>query len=182
MTYTLEQLRDIPAPKTKEELFNRIAFTDQALETLLAAHDEAALTRPLGKSGWSAKDYLVHLKVWEDSIVNLFKGKNRMKELGLTDELIEGGDFDAQNDFLFNLHKDRPLSEVLQSLRDTHQELLDILAGLNDEDLQTPYRHYQPQAEGEFADNPIIGWIVGDTYDHYAEHIIYLNQLFAESE
>ena len=182
MTYTLEQFQDIAAPDTKEELFKRIAFAYDAFEALVAAHDESALTRPLGESGWSAKDYFAHLLIWEDSIVSLLEKKNRMEKMGLTKELVESGDFDAQNEVLYNNHKDRPYDEVLQELRDTHQHLMNLLADLEDADLQTPYSHYQPQEEGDYTKNPIVGWIAGDTYSHYAEHVIYLNQLLAGGE
>jgi hypothetical protein len=182
MSYSLEQLQEMAPPETMKELFKRITFTYDAFEALIAAHDEAALTRPLSESGWSGKDYLAHLMVWEDSIVSLLEKKNRMEEMGLTKELVESGDFDAQNDLLYNNHKDRPYNEVLQGLRDTHQHLMNLLADLKDDDLQTPYGHYQPQEEGDYTKNPVVGWIAGDTYSHYAEHVIHLEQLLSVSE
>jgi hypothetical protein len=49
--------------------------------------------------------------------------------------------------------------------------LRDALAPLTDEDLVKPYSHYQPQAAGEGDNRPVIGWIMGNTFDHVSEHL-----------
>lgn len=179
MTYTLQELENLPDAQTKEELLTRMAIAYDAAEALLAAHDQAALTRPLSESGWSAKDYLAHLMVWEGSIVSLLQKKDRMKAMGLNKETTDLNDFDAQNDVLYHLHKDRSLDDVTRAFRDTHQQLLALLADLTDEDLHKPYRDYQPQEtdKGEYINNPIMGWLAGDTYAHYAEHILDIGRL-----
>jgi hypothetical protein len=180
-TASLQEFENLPAPQTKAELLERMAVAYEAAESLIAAHDEAALTRPLSDSGWSAKDYLAHLRDWENSMVVLLQKKVRYEEMGLTKEQVASGDYDAQNDVLYQKHKDRPLADVLADFRDTHQQLLALLAELNDEDLQKPYIHYQPQAEdvvaGDYINNPVMGWLVGDTYGHYAEHILDVGRL-----
>jgi hypothetical protein len=45
------------------------------------------------------------------------------------------------------------------------------LAPLTDEDLVKPYSHYQPQAAGEGDNRKVIGWIMGNTFDHVSEHL-----------
>lgn len=183
MTTDLQELSELRAPETKAELLERMAAAYEAAEAFIAAHDEAALTRPISDAGWSAKDYFAHLRDWEYSLVALLQKEVRYEAMGLTKELIASGDFDVQNDVLYQKHKDRPLADVLTDFRSTHQQLLDILANLNDEDLQRPYRHYQPNiawigaTSDSYADNPVMGWMVGDTYGHYAEHILDLNDL-----
>ena len=58
--------------------------------------------------------------------------------------------------------------------------MLDALAPLSDEDLQRPYSDFDPAAT-QGADRPIIGWIVGDTYDHYDEHRGWIEELLRAS-
>lgn len=182
---TLEEFEQLPPPETKAELLERMAVAAAAAETFITAHDEAALTRPLGESGWSAKDYIGHLRDWEYSLVALLQKEARYEAMGLTKELAASRDFDAQNDVLHQKHKDRPLADVLADFRNTHQQLLRLLAPLNDEDLHRPYIHYQPDAEevatGDYINNPIMGWLVGDTYGHYAEHILDVNRILREA-
>lgn len=178
---TFENYGDLPLPGSKAELLERMAVAYEAAEALIAAHDKTALTKPLSDSGWSAKDYIGHLREWENSLVALLQKKVRYEEMGLDKELVASGDFDKENDVLYQKHKDRPLAEVLTDFRATHQALLDTLATLDDEDLQRPYIHYQPEAEevmsGEYVNNPVMGWLAGDTYAHYAEHILDVGRL-----
>ena len=47
--------------------------------------------------------------------------------------------------------------------------LVAVLGGLSDDDLQKPYSHYQPTDPDERR--PVVGWVAGNTYEHYAEHI-----------
>ena len=56
--------------------------------------------------------------------------------------------------------------------------MLDALAPLSDADLQRPYAEYG-EGGGRSADRPIIGWIIGDTYEHYEEHLGYLRAILA---
>jgi hypothetical protein len=176
----LHDFEDLPTPKTKAELLERMAIAYDAAESLLAAHDEAALTRPLSDSGWSAKDYFAHLMVWEGSLVSLLEKRDRLKQMGLERGEVNLSDFDGMNDILYQLHKDRPLDDVLNAFRQTHQQLLTLLADVEDEDLHKPYGLYQPHEEGDHTKNPIIGWFAGDTYGHYAEHVLDIGRLLAE--
>ena len=52
-----------------------------------------------------------------------------------------------------------------------------MLAGLSDADLLKTYRHYQPDEPEENSGAPIIGWIAGNTYEHYAEHQAWVEAL-----
>jgi hypothetical protein len=51
---------------------------------------------------------------------------------------------------------------------------MDKLQSLSDNDLQRPYNHYQP---GSNADAPAISWVVGNTYEHYAQHISWIAKI-----
>ena len=177
----LQELNELPNPETKGQLLERMAVAYAAAEAFLAAHSEAELTRPLSESGWSAKDYIAHLRDWEKSMVALLNNEVRYQSMGLTKELAGSGDYDAQNDVLYARHQNRPLADILADFRHTHQTLVALLAGLDDSDLQKPYIHYQPDAEtvapGDYVNNPVMGWLIGDTYGHYAEHILDIGRL-----
>jgi hypothetical protein len=47
--------------------------------------------------------------------------------------------------------------------------MLAALAGMSDAELFKPYASYTGETAGDDR-RPIIGWIVGNTYEHYAEH------------
>lgn len=53
---------------------------------------------------------------------------------------------------------------------------------MSDDDLRLPYNHYQPNEPRDANDNrPALDWVAGNTYDHYAEHIDWINQLMDSS-
>jgi hypothetical protein len=101
--------------------------------------------------------------------------------MGLPEEIYRTHDVDQANDLLHAQSKDRPLTGVLLDLADAHQQVLLALAPLADADLLRPYAYYQP---GEFTDSerPIIGWIVGNTVEHYREHLAWLRALVEPAE
>jgi hypothetical protein len=52
--------------------------------------------------------------------------------------------------------------------------MIETLQPLADEDLQRPYSYYQPPRS---QDGPIIDWVIGDTYSHYAQHIPWIDAI-----
>ena len=56
----------------------------------------------------------------------------------------------------------------------TPERLIDEIASMSDEDLMRPYRYY------EFAsmeDRPVVGWLVGNTFGHYDEHLPWIRAI-----
>ena len=129
-----------------------------------------------GADGWTVKDHLAHIATWEHSLLALVEGHDREKALGLP-EGVEG--IDNVNEAIRKRHETDTPDEVLGYFRDSHVRLLAALGKLGDADLQKPYSHYQPSDPDE--KRPVAEWVAGDTYEHYAEHIRWINQLLIES-
>ena len=151
----------------KGELLAKINQGWDDFQAYLASLSPADFTANTDAAGWTVKDHVMHLVVWEDGIRALLEGQSRHKHMGLDDATWETGDFDAVNAVIQQQHHDKPLDEVLTEFRDAHTGLLAKLETLSDADLQRPYNHYQPDPK---RDKPIIDWIIGDTYEHYAAH------------
>ena len=92
-------------------------------------------------------------------------------------ETVEGTD--NVNEAVRKLHETDTAEEVLGYFRDSHAQLVAALGKLSDADLQKPYSHYQPGDAGQ--ERPVVDWVGGNTYEHYAEHIGWINQLLSES-
>lgn len=132
-----------------------------------------------GADGWAVKDHLAHIAAWEHSLLALVEKRDRVEAMGLHEPV---GDTDAINRSLWELHRKQAPAEAVAYFRDTHERLMRALAKLTDADLRLPYNHYQPQAPRDDADNrPVGDWVAGNTYEHYAEHSGWLNQLIKES-
>jgi len=126
--------------------------------------------------GWAVKDHLVHVAAWEHSLLGLIEGRDRLAAMGLPPMEKET---DAINAAVQKQHAGETPEQVLRYFRESHGQLISALGKLSDADLQKPYSHFQPSDPEQQA--PVIGWVAGDTWEHYAKHIGWINQLVKES-
>jgi uncharacterized protein (TIGR03083 family) len=154
--------------RSKAMVLEQIGRTRAELDEALAGLSERQLTTP-GAGGWSVKDHLAHIAAWETSLVALFEGRDRAEAIGLPAGAPE--DIDAENEAIRDQHAGRPLDEVRQLFEQSHSGVMAILEGLTDADLLKPYAHYQPAAAGPNVDQPVVNWVMGNTADHYREHL-----------
>lgn len=83
------------------------------------------------------------------------------------------------NEAIFERHHLAPLADILEDFHSTHKRLLETVEAMDDAALYLPYSHYQPD-DLPYNDQPVVGWIAGNTFDHYEEHIDWLTALLAE--
>jgi hypothetical protein len=88
--------------------------------------------------------------------------------MGIDLETWQGGDYDKINAIMQARSKHLTRAQVRQVMHDTHQAIIDRLQQVTDEDLYRPFRYYQPHRDN---DQPVILWLAGNTYEHYAEHL-----------
>jgi hypothetical protein len=135
--------------------------------------DELSITGP---DGWAVKDHLFHVAAWELSLIALLEGRDRLAEMGVPGV---AEDTTAINEAIWRLHREEPDGAALDSFRETHRRLITSLGRLSDEDLGRPYSHFQPSDPDE--KRPVAGWIAGNTYEHYAEHVAWMKDLIAKA-
>ena len=129
-----------------------------------------------GADGWKVQDHLVHLAAWEHSLLGLIEGRDRHAAMGVHEQ---ADDTDSINDAVWKLHRNETSEQALKYSRESHAQLMTALGKLTDADLEKPYSHYQPGDADQTR--PVIDWVGGNTWQHYAEHISWLNQLISES-
>ncbi len=169
-------------PTSKQALLDRIDERWGALQALVSALSPADMERPLG-DGWSARVHFAHLTAWERSAIGLLRKQHRGDAMGLPRSLWDAHDQgdeatwadtgEAVNAALAATAETQPLAEVLAQSASTHAELLALLGSLTQEDLERPYSHYQPD-DPPFNPAPVVGWVHGNTWSHYNEHIGWL--------
>ena len=155
---------------------SRIEAGWKQLGALVNQVEDAAGLNKVGADGWTVKDHLAHVAAWEHSLLALLEGRDRSGAMGLNEPLEE---IDAVNEAIRKLHATDPADQALGYFRDSHAHLMAAMANLDDADLQKPYSHYQPSDPDE--KRPVVEWVAGNTYEHYAEHIDWINQLLRES-
>jgi len=132
-----------------------------------------------GADSWAVKDHLVHIAAWERSLIALLQGTDRRQAMGVGSE---SDDTDAINAAVWSLHREKTPEQALAYFRETHAVLMKVLRTMSDADLQLSYNHYQPNDPRDPGDDrPVVEWVAGNTYDHYAEHIGWINQLIESS-
>jgi hypothetical protein len=132
-----------------------------------------------GSDGWAVKDHLVHIAAWEHSLLALLDGRDRLTAMGVPNA---GEETDAINAAVWALHGEETPQQALAYFRDTHGQLMALLTKLSEADLQLSYNHYQPNDPRDPDDDrPVLDWVAGNTYEHYAEHIGWIDQLVKDS-
>jgi len=164
-------------PRDKAELLERIEAARAALDQAIGQLSDAQLVAPGPYEGWSVKDHLAHLAAWEQGIAALLQGRPRYAAMGVDEPTYLTAGTDAINAAVYERNKDGPLREVLADFRQTQRDLLAALAALSDADLLKTYSHYQPDEPGKDRGEPVLKWIVGNTYEHYAEHQAWIEAL-----
>jgi hypothetical protein len=168
---------DEALPQTTEELLARIAEGWTTLHERIAPLSSAQLTTPGPDGGWSVKDHLAHLATWEDMLIALLRGEPIHAAFGISRAEYDALEStDALNAIIAAQHKDRSLDEVMQRFEETHAQVVALIGALPDEDLSKPITFFQPDDSDE---RPVLRKITGDTYEHYAEHLPWIEAILA---
>ncbi len=144
---------------TKETLATRIVVSRKAFEETLARVPAQELETPILHDGWSVKDVLGHLGFWEARTVSRFQ----QLRAGGTPEPIK--DMDALNALALVDTRKHSLDEVRRREQEAYGQLLDLVQQASADELFKPA--YFAGANG----NAFVGWIAGNTWEHYEEHL-----------
>lgn len=155
------------APTSKSDLLNRIEAGWNDLHAFIASLNDAQLTTKTDAGGWTVKDHLIHLAVWEDSVEAMLQKQSRYERMGVDFETWRTNDWDKVNAVIYQHHQHMPLADVLTTFAQIHQRLLDKIQALSDDDLMRPYNYYQTHSS---YDLPVMEAVVSGTYAHYDEH------------
>jgi uncharacterized protein (TIGR03083 family) len=160
---------------TTANLLGRIGRGWDDLQAMIARLSREQLTGPADAAGWTVKDHLIHLAAWEDGIAAMLGGHSRLEAMGIDQATWESGT-DAVNEAIYERNRELGLDAALERCRQVHQRLLDRIGAMSDADLLRPYSDFQPEAASA---QPILGWIVGNSFGHYAEHRPWIEAIIA---
>ncbi|MBE0691193.1 MAG: ClbS/DfsB family four-helix bundle protein, partial [Anaerolineae bacterium] len=144
------------------------------LQGYLATLSDEQRTQRTDAAGWTVKDHVSHIVMWEDTINALLDHKARAAHLNIDEATWKSGDFDKINAILQQRYQAMSWDEVMRMLHDVHRQFLTKLSALSDDDLHTSYKAFQPEATNDL---PIIQWITGNSYEHYEEHIPWMQAI-----
>lgn len=177
----MDEPEKIKARKTKAELVERIRRAYDALEETLRPLSDAQLSRP-GPEGWAVKDHLNHLTAWELGIVEHLQHRPRFAIMQVEDAVSQGKSEDEINDLIYKRNASLSAAEALERFRSAYRQLLAVFDTLTDDDLYQPYNFFLPEgikAPGSRREDPVINWVVGNTFEHFEEHNQWIKELLA---
>ena len=128
------------------------------------------------QAGWSVKDHVTHLAVWEDSVAILFRGSRRHEALGIEEIFYTTRTFDEINDVIRVRLEGSALQEASRNLEGAHRQLMGHLRTLRDADLNAKAREFFPQAPRN-DDRPLTSLIWDNTGGHFTEHLEWMRDL-----
>ncbi len=157
------------------EVLEGIEKSWKELADLADGMDPSALAAA-GPDAWAVKDHLVHVAAWEHSLLALLEGRDREAAMGIGH--LDQETTDKVNNAVWNLHKDESIEEAMTYFRDAHARMMSVLGKLTADDMQRPYAYYQPSAADDPGNQqPVLGWVIGNTFHHYGEHIGWIKAL-----
>jgi hypothetical protein len=106
-------------------------------------------------------------------MVALVDGTSRLEAMSIGDASWDL-DFDELNALIQQRNREMPLDQVYAMFRDKHEQTVRRIGTLSDEDLTRPYSYFQPDSTVEA---PVMGWLIADTYEHYAEHLPWMRAI-----
>ena len=147
----------------KTELLEKLEQSRADFLELLEPLTEDELLEPVLAGGWTVKDVLVHLMLWEAELIKLLF----QTQQGRTPQTILNGDEpeDKINARWYAQHKDRELEQALKDFDTIRDQTIRRVETFSDKDLTDPKRY--PWLKGE----PLWQWIVESTVEHEEEHI-----------
>ena len=150
-----------------------------ALDRIIRTAPPANFTARRDARGWTAKDHIAHVAVWERSLVALLSGRPRHRALGVSEEVLRSGELDEVNAVIHAAHRDRPLALILSEYQEVHEQAMAVLRRLTDEELRRPYSHFQAGPPLAGADLPAHTYVSAETADHFDEHASAIAELLA---
>lgn len=163
-------------PQDKTELLQRIDYEWAALEHVIESLNEAQMTIP-NAGGWSIKDNLAHLSVWEEFMrLHHLQNLSATEVLDIDEEIYQRGDENEENDIFWQRSQSRSLADVLADLHRIHAQVLADLTQIPFADLME--QHYPDDPEAR----PLLWWVIGNTYEHYQEHRLSIEKFLKSGE
>jgi hypothetical protein len=146
----------------KAELMADVRSARQELLVALTRFNEGERMKPRFPNQWTIKDLLAHIGFWEKRAGDILSALLREQE---PEGAIDGESLDEVNQRAYLEYRDLPLLEIEQKEREAYLRLMDLVDNAPDDAI---FRSdYFAWTDGR----PFVDWIIGNTTDHYREHL-----------
>lgn len=146
----------------KNELLEKLEQSRSDFLELLEPLTEEEMMEPVLPEGWSVKDVLVHLMLWEAELIKLLF----QTQQGVIPQTILNGQEpeDKTNARWYTQHKDRDFDQALKDFDLIRDQTIRRVEAFTDKDLTDPRRYKWLNGK------PLWQWIAESTIEHEEEH------------
>ena len=167
---------------SKQQLLQEIRGAHTQLEQTLSQYDDKQMTELRDEAGWSIKDHLDHLAVWQEGVATLLERRPRyarFEAMGVDVATVEASTEDELNAIIRERTARPTLADTRTFLRQSQEHLLHALSGLSEDALLRGYSYFQPDFPDEDSGRPITAWVTGNSNAHYREHLPWIQAIAA---
>jgi hypothetical protein len=125
----------MPQPKTKANITQRLQTERKRLEQNLAGLRQSDLQQPGVVGQWSIKDVLAHLADWEAHMPVWLEAARGGDPVAEIEPGLSWKQFDAFNQRIYERHCDQSLEEVLAYFHGTHQQFMEMVAAMPEDEM-----------------------------------------------
>ena len=151
-------------PTTKADLLKDIKEQRRRLENSFKDLIDADMVKSEKPNEWSVKDILAHVTAWEKNFLKWYETGLR-GEKQVMPEWGKPGIIDAINQQIYEINKNRTLGEVLTEFGTSYEIILKTVEEIPEDDMFVPARY------DWLGKNTLADYIIGNTSEHYAEHL-----------
>ncbi len=159
---------------TKAELLAKTKASWDALNAYVATLDDMQRNKLTDAAGWTVKDHLVHLAVWEDGVWALINKRDRAAEMDVDAETWKRWNFDEINGMIQQRYKARSWAEIEQKRHASHERFMQQIEAMSEDDLARPTRDFQMNST---STTPVIETVIGDAFSHYDSHLPWIKAI-----
>lgn len=163
---------------TIKEFTRRYDEAREKLTDFIYDLGEAQLSHSTDEAGWTVKDHLIHLALWQNGLTALMQGKSRFAAVGLSETQGHSIDYDVSNNITFQRHRHLSSGEAMEMFDRADNEFWRVFDTLADADLIKPYAHYAPEMPERTE--PVVKWLRADTFEHFEEHLPWMQAIAAK--
>ena len=152
------------APGDKQNLIQRIREERDGFGTTLSSLSENEMLFPLKEDGWSVKDHVAHIVIWEKRMVEWLD----VVERGEVPQQLPPGmtwdDLDRWNEQTFEENRERELKEVLADFNHFADEVVQVVEAIPEDLLM------RADSFAWRSGLPLWEMVAANTFWHYPEH------------
>jgi hypothetical protein len=128
----------MPRPTSKTQLLEQARTGYAKLQADLTPLSPAEMTAPDMVGPWSIKDVLAHLLAWQHMVRDWYLAGKRGETPATPSEQYTWREIPALNQAIYETHRDRPLADVQAEFEASHQEIVELMEAMSNDELFTP--------------------------------------------